>query len=234
MTKENKRIKQSDALKGFLFRAAQSSGMTIKKYVILNLIQDLQRLSCLLRNSIRGRFQIKFGMTPLFNKEAFTLIELLVVVLIIGILAAIALPQYQKAVEKARAMEAIAILKILRDQQALCFLEHGIDDNRCEQGDGENNLFTMADVKLNITGAPDPDCGSPFCGPTSNDFSYELDGNLIYANRRPLGTKYSLHTTGAPDADTGSKILCSNENSDKNWCGIIGFTKEFYWDYIQP
>ena len=59
------------------------------------------------------------------NKQAFTLIELLVVVLIIGILAAVAVPQYQKAVEKARMTEAITLLRIIANANQVFYMANG-------------------------------------------------------------------------------------------------------------
>ena len=57
-------------------------------------------------------------------KKAFTLIELLVVVLIIGILAAIALPQYRLAVEKSKIAEATVMLKSMQDACTRYYLEN--------------------------------------------------------------------------------------------------------------
>ena len=62
-------------------------------------------------------------------RRAFTLIELLIVVLIVGILATVALPQYTKVVEKARWTEAVSMLGSIRKACLVYYAEKGIYPN---------------------------------------------------------------------------------------------------------
>ena len=69
-------------------------------------------------------------------KKGFTLIELLVVVLIIGILASIAIPQYFKVVEKARVAEAMSLIAAVKSAE----------ERYLARGGTYTNDFTQLDI----------------------------------------------------------------------------------------
>lgn len=58
------------------------------------------------------------------RKDGFTLIEMLVVVLIIGILAAVAVPSYMKSVETTKADDAVALVNMIGTTNRMFALDH--------------------------------------------------------------------------------------------------------------
>ncbi|ACC98236.1 Type II secretion system subunit [Elusimicrobium minutum Pei191] len=133
------------------------------------------------------------------QKKGFTLIEIAVVVLVIAILAAIALPQYRKSLERSRAAEAFDILTEIRNKQ----------ESRDLLGTGTAKGYT---VKFS-------DLGEVIAGKTSTTntldtklFSYVLSDNpypQAYAKRKDLD--YSIvQTKGYQD----SALCCIGKDCD--------------------
>jgi prepilin-type N-terminal cleavage/methylation domain-containing protein len=62
-------------------------------------------------------------------RRGFTLIELMVVMLIIGVMAAMSVPSFQRAIEQSRADIAVANLRAIWAAQRLYWLENGTYTN---------------------------------------------------------------------------------------------------------
>ena len=74
------------------------------------------------------------------NKNSgFNIIELVVVVVIIGILSALAIPQYNKTVERSRQTEALTNLAAIRGAQLRHYLEYSNYSDSFDDLDIDNN-----------------------------------------------------------------------------------------------
>ena len=140
------------------------------------------------------------------TRRGFTLIELLVVVLIIGILAAVAVPQYTKAVEKSRIAEAQLMLKSIYQAYQVRVLQDGVT-----AGTVMEDLFSNSDIELpgEVQTCPndDPECVNSKYWEYHNEGSnailaYRLDGKF---DNDAGEYSYSLQL----DLDTG-KVRCFN------------------------
>ena len=148
-------------------------------------------------------------------KKAFTLIELLVVVLIIGILSAIALPQYQRAVEKARSVEAMQNLSALERAIDIYLLENGYPATAVHfTGASKQDVLDIA-----ITGGMD-------CSDTSDCDSQHFAYNS-YCDHNHCIIDASRHA--ADVREDGYGLVSWKNIGDKNWtrrCDY-GETKEY-------
>lgn len=158
------------------------------------------------------------------NQQGFTLIELLVVVLIIGILTAVALPQYTTAVEKSRAAEALTLMSAVA----------GAAERYRLQKDRWPDSFAKLDLEVPVRS--DGQHGGKSFIITMGDEASQSNQFVVVAERDMNNAKYVLKTVITENTngsfttnrictdDTGfdaSKLDSPSDAQAKKYCDAV-------------
>ena len=170
------------------------------------------------------------------NNKGFTLIELLVVVLIIGILAAMAMPQYFKAMERSRMTEAVTLLANIAQAQQRKYMQinayaknySGLDvapkgatagnyctkgtlkDGKCDKGNG-----FLVSLEQTNTGLNDGNAVATRVGPGTLQYEYNLvryyngEGTQCNATNKN-GAELCMDFCGLDDTAAADFKCCSD------------------------
>ncbi len=146
------------------------------------------------------------------NTKGFTLIELLVVVLIIGVLSAVALPQYTTAIEKSRATEALTLSGAVRYAAERYYLQKDVWPTN-------ENL-----KKLDIELPKNASCTSTYGG---KNFCISVSGTapfVIKAERIAL-PKYTIETSTSDGTNWTRKCKYNTADESAKFCYAIAGSK---------